>query len=100
MGAHRDAATTANQAAGVAVPNGRLGGVLMVTELNFKCFTCTKEVQGVTRQFHFTTHDAPVTVNGVQFIPLSLFDQEVWGLLTSKSQAHRTGGLTDEDWPA
>jgi hypothetical protein len=69
----------------VAVHARRLGGVLMITELNFKCFTCTKEVQGISRQFHFTTHDAPVTVNGVQYIPLSLFDQELWGLLKDKA---------------
>lgn len=29
--------------------------------------------------FHFTTHDRPVTVNGVQFVPLSTFDQVRWG---------------------
>lgn len=56
-----------------------------IEELNFKCFTCVKEVQGVNRRFHFTTNDKPVTVNGTQFIPLSAFDQEVWGLL--KDQA-------------
>lgn len=37
-----------------------------------------KEKQWRYQYFHFTTADSPVTVNGVQYIPLSLFDQVRW----------------------
>jgi len=30
------------------------------------------------QRYHFTSHDSPVTVDGVQYIPLSIFDQEKW----------------------
>jgi len=29
-------------------------------------------------RYNFTTHDSPVTVDGVQYIPLSVFDQAKW----------------------
>ena len=31
--------------------------------------------------YHFTTHDKPVTVGGIQYIPLSSFDQACWDLV-------------------
>lgn len=49
------------------------------------CFTCIKEVEGKPRTFYFTANDSPVTLNGIQYVPLSQFDQEVWGLLKEHS---------------
>ncbi len=37
-----------------------------------------KEKQWRFQYFHFTTSDRPVTFNGVQYIPLSFFDQVRW----------------------
>lgn len=51
-----------------------------IVETTFKVFTVTKELQGQMRTFHFTTHDTTVTANGVQYIPLSVFDLEAWQL--------------------
>lgn len=55
-----------------------------MTEHVFRCFTVTKMVKGVERHYHFTSHSSPLTVDGVQYVPLSLFDQEAWNLVTAK----------------
>ena len=39
-----------------------------------------KEKQWRYALFHFTTHDTPVTVGGIQYIPLSSFDQVRWDI--------------------
>lgn len=33
-----------------------------------------------TKTYYFTSADRPVTYNGQQYIPLSIFDLERWGL--------------------
>lgn len=41
-----------------------------------------KEKQWRYQYFHFTTSDQPVTLGGVQYIPLSCFDQVRWEEIT------------------
>lgn len=42
--------------------------------------TNKKEKQWRYAHFYFTTHDSPVTVGGIQYIPLSSFDQARWDI--------------------
>lgn len=52
-----------------------------VEEVEVKLSNGKKEKQWRFQDFHFTTHDKPVTVGGIQYIPLSTFDQVKWDLL-------------------
>lgn len=49
-----------------------------VEEIEIKHPDGRKEKQWRFAYFHFTTCDRPVTFNGVQYIPLSCFDQVKW----------------------
>lgn len=40
--------------------------------------TVAKTEQDPQRVMFFTTHDSPVTVDGHQYIPISIFDQAKW----------------------
>lgn len=40
--------------------------------------TVAKTEQDPERRLYFTTHDSPVTVDGRQYIPISIFDQAKW----------------------
>lgn len=42
--------------------------------------TKKKEKQWRFADFHFTNHDKPITVGGIQYIPISLFDQARWDI--------------------
>lgn len=39
-----------------------------------------KEKQPRYALYHFTTADRPVTYDGRQYIPLSMFDQSIWDI--------------------
>jgi hypothetical protein len=52
-----------------------------VEEIEVTLANGKKEKQWRFQDFHFTTNDSPVTVGGIQYIPLSTFDQVRWDLL-------------------
>jgi hypothetical protein len=42
-----------------------------------------------TKLYHFTTSDRPVNHNGIQYIPLSYFDQVKWDDIVESSQENK-----------
>ncbi len=47
-----------------------------------------KQTQIVYSFHHFTTHDKPVSVGGIQYIPLSSFDQVRWDLIDNDKDTY------------